>query len=408
MKAFVFFTMASMLFFSGCLPVNQADQQISASASATSSIDIKTPSALITPTEDFLLEKECFDVQEATPKTNSVAGYLVIDSETALQPEEKNIYALNLESYESIPLLDTIKSVAKFQPNTYTISQDRKWFIYFLKDPNTKSTLHLGTIDGRYQESVYWNKDWGNSAIWLNQNQLFIPPDQNRPSALILNPFTGEWKELQSNFPSGLNFTFPYFYYNATLSNAIYVSGDNYILWDARTNTDVWIKSTYGAYLAPKWSPSGDRAAMIVREEDNTTGAIRDELLLVNLQGNETNLTSHLPVYGENDTIKIQAFDWSPDNRHIAFSLEIKKNQNPTVSHSLLVVDTSSSHVVEYCVPIKNNSNIIWSPAGAQLIIEVSNQDNQEGNKVVIVDIMEKWASQIAEDIHPVGWMILP
>lgn len=406
MKA-LFITMAGMLFFSGCLPVNKTDQQIS--VSATSGVEIKTPSVLITPTESILLEKECFDIEKAIPRTNSVVGYLIIESEPAVPPEEKNIYALNLESHENVPLLDAIKSKVKFQPNTYTISQDRKWLIYFLSDSSSKSTLYLATIDGRHQESAYWNNGWGESAIWLNQNQLFIPPDQNRLSALILNPFTGEWKELRSDFPSGLNFAYPYFYYNSTLSNAIYVSGDNYILWKASTNTDDWIKSTYGAYLAPKWSLSGDYAALIIREEDNSTGAIRDDLLLVNQRGDETSLSYHLPVYQENQTIRIQAFDWSPDNQHIAFSLEVKKNKDSTASRMLFVVDALSGHVVEYCYPIKPNSNLIWSPSGGQLIIETYNHDNnEESNKVVIIDMKEKWASQIAENIHPVGWMVLP
>ena len=169
--------------------------------------------------------------RDTIPAKESLSGYLLVEEKLVSQQDRRSILAINLENQAKLPLImfDTEK-IVRFEPNIYTISPDKKWFVYFQEDINNRSALYLGNVENNNQGALSWNSSWGEIAFWLNSHQLFIPPGPNHQSAIVLNPFTGDWEELQSEFPSGLNFSFPYFYYNSTLSSAIYISGDNYIL----------------------------------------------------------------------------------------------------------------------------------------------------------------------------------
>jgi hypothetical protein len=237
----------------------------------------------------------------------------------------------------------------------------------------------------------------------LNDKQLFIPPTSTDQNAKALNPFTGEWQELQSEFASGLNFSYPYFYYSPDLSNVIYVSGDNYILWDSKTKEDIWKIPTLAPYLAPKWSLDGNQAAMVIRDEQVTTNSVLDELTIVTQSGEISGTYRFKPSFPGKKIIQILDFNWSPDNRHLAMSLETE-NENPT----LVVIDTETKQATDYCVPIKKNSAMIWSPERNQIIVDSINGDDKEGSNILVIDLTKGLATQINDNITPLGWMVAP
>ncbi|HKY54998.1 MAG TPA: hypothetical protein VJM08_11860, partial [Anaerolineales bacterium] len=291
----------------------------------------------------------------------------------------------------------------RFEPNTFTISPDKRWFVYF-QENNNEIVLYLGNVENNNQRALYWDNRWDEIVFWLNNDKLFVPPGPNHQSSIALNPFTGDWEELPSEFPSGLNFSFPYFYYNSTLSSVIYISGDNYILWDKKSNKDIWIKPTLAAYLAPKWSPDGGRAALVVRDQNN--GLVRDELVLVNQDGKETDLSRFLQEIQGNLTIQITAVEWSPNNQYLALSLEFKNALDNLLDSTLIIVDSFTGQAADFCVPLANNI-IVWSPNSGKLAVEAFGQ-NKKDTSLYLIDIEQGWAAEIDKNLTPLGWMITP
>lgn len=398
--------------------ISQTNQRIDTArplpttTSAPEIIETQQPTPISTRSNQ--LEKQCIAISD-TKSTDAVttSGHLIIDPRIFDPSSQEDVYVLNPETLEQSQLLQ-IDNTIKFQPSIYTISPSREHFLFFRINDTSETQLYIGTIDGSAQQSAYWDSSWGDVAFWLNDNQLFIPPNLSHQNAIVLNPFTGIWEEAISEFPRPLNTSFPYFFYNSTLSQAIYVSGDNYVLWDANSNTDIWTKSTYAPYLTPAWAPDGTRAAMIIREENNILQNVRDELILIDSLGNEIQLTNFASIFFDATEIKITSVAWSPTGQSIAATLTIKEKSNDIPNSSLLIIDVSSQKVIDFCVPMINPSYIVWSPNGNQLAVNIprniekfvkdANQPSIDNVSTILIDINKKNAVRII-DQPVVGWM---
>jgi hypothetical protein len=355
--------------------------------------------------------QSCMVIQNAWPKSESLSGYLIAKSDPNPLYGKGTTFAVNLENQEKILLLSDDKAT-KFEPSSLTISPDRNWLMYFKVDLSGKNYLHLGTAREQDKYSVYWDDSWDSIGIWLNEKELLIPPSMDNQRAFAFNPFTSETKELNSEFPSGLNFTFPFFYYDPTLSKAVYISGDNYILWDANSNTDIWLKSTNGPYLAPKWSQDGKHVAMIIRNEEPESNTVHDELVLVDREGNENNITDFRNHFSQTANVHIANFEWSPDNQHMAILLEVASRKNDPTQPTLIIMNTLSNQTIDLCIPIVGSSNLAWSPSGNQVAINVkdvgqsskTNQEVQMSNIGVIIDLTTNVAAKTIDNAIIVGW----
>jgi hypothetical protein len=354
------------------------------------------------------LIQNCIPVQSSIPASISLTGYLLVDFSTPSQDGNHDIYAININKSErkfyisnDVPL--------NYLPSTFALSPSNKWYIYFKNDESGKVALYLASAEIADQKAAYWESDWGEHANWVNENQVIIPPLSTRNFAVLLNPFTGEWKKLEPLFPSGLNFTFPHYYYNSTLTRAVYVSGDHYILWDSSTNADIVTKLTYAPYIEPKWSPDGNFVAMILEYGNLDTFIFQDKLVILDQKGDETNLTKFFEDYKENITIQIGSFRWSPDNRYIAFSLRTGVALDKDSPSTLIVADLITKEIYDYCFPINTYSSINWSPDSRKLIVEAHNpRISVEENRAILVDITSNWSAYIGDGFTPIGWMLKP
>lgn len=418
-------TVALILFISNCRSTPKTIQQLPVANTPypTPIAVVNTPTSLPTssptPTPQPVLNtleqvgdygkliQNCIPIQSSIPASKFLSGYLLVDFSIPFQEGNHDIYALNINGSERNFFVNNDVPL-NYLPSSFALSPDNKWYIYFKNDESAKVALYLASAETTDQKAAYWESDWGEHVAWLNKSQVIIPPLSDRNFAVVLNPFTGEWKKLEPLFPSGLNFTFPYYYYNSTLTQAVYVSGDHYILWDSNTNADIATKLTYAPYIEPKWSPDGNFVAMILEYMDFDPFIFQDKLVILDQKGNETDLTNFLVNYKENITIQIGSFRWSPDNRYIAFSLRTGVALDKD-SSSLIVADLFTKEIYNYCFPINAYNSINWSPDSRKLIVEAYNPKNSlEKNRAILIDITNNWGAYIGDGFTPIGWIYTP
>lgn len=160
------------------------------------------------------------------------------------------------------------------------------------------------------------------------------------------------------------------------------------------------------------WSPDGTRAILAanpVAERD----WLNFELYEISLDGQvtqRTNLTTYYP------TTYIQSYSWAPDGRRIAFWLntEMQPLQDQYFGkQSLAPLNLDTGEVINHCVVGNTDTSRsqfigapIWSPSGEQLLIESGSFE--EGTRVISVDLTRGIATQVVENMIPVGWMQAP
>jgi hypothetical protein len=72
---------------------------------------------------------------------------------------------------------------------------------------------------------------------------------------------------------------------------------------------------------------------------------------------------------------------------------------------SLAILDLKNHKVTNYCIPYDNSIFPVWSPDSRQVLVW-----NYNGpiNHLYLVDIIDQYAIQIAEDNAAMGWMAYP
>ena len=117
-----------------------------------------------------------------------------------------------------------------------------------------------------------------------------------------------------------------------------------------------------------------------------------------------TNLTSYV-----NDG-DFMSYNWSRDGRYIAAWMFLGSLNKKGHTVDLVIIDTESKQVIDTCISVGYAGEgygappePIWSPDGNQLLVY-----NENRNRVILVDRMQGFAAQIAEDMEPLGWMLAP
>ena len=101
------------------------------------------------------------------------------------------------------------------------------------------------------------------------------------------------------------------------------------------------------------------------------------------------------------------SFSWSPDSRYLAMFLapHLGAANEPA---RVAVLDTTTLNVIDYCLPITSSGkgpiwSPIWSPDSRQFVI--TDWYEQDHRHMILVDIENNIAAQIADDVEPVGWI---
>lgn len=320
----------------------------------------------------------------------------------------------------------------------YHVSPDRKYMSYrnfVARESGDISDDSLVIIDGEGQlvKELAWDPDWLALVGWLDNQQLVLqrsaPPGPLPVNLESLNPFTNQRQLLPTDFselvPSSVATTPSWegwfgIVYDSRLSRAIYprfAGPDNsyltYGLWDL-TNQRL-VASLEGALYVP--ASDNDLFPMPIWSSDSTKfviyGIIPDpsgvslalfELFQVDRDGQLEQLTNLTSFAG----IQEDSQSWSPDGRYLAMFLVAW--QSDAQEARLAILDTNTLQITDYCFPIRFGNGFfpvrpVWSPDGRQVL--VADSSGIDHPRVILVDFNGNWAAQLAQDVEPVGWMVI-
>lgn len=350
---------------------------------------------------------------------------------------------LNDQNRSEIVLLDMSNgNISKLDGSDVNISPDGRFMAYYRITTNTQKDiiereLIVSDANGQPIQMIPWEKSWHDLISWATDDRIVISllgideDGVRKPfSILALNPFTGEQVVMPPSFSEMLytpSTVLPYWdgwvgvVYDPSLSFAVYprfVGDDNkkftYGLWDVTTNElvisfdDVFSSYTTFNDIFPKpwWSPDGSE--FVFSNYVISPERVDTELYSVNRTGQVEKLTHLAP-----DAYLFDSFSWSPNQRYIATYIYESglKDKSATVA----IFDTVSHIVINYCLPVTyggdeyglvHPSVPVWSPDSTQFL--VVDWYEKSHRRVILVDIVDGFAVQIAEDMEPVGWMLAP
>jgi hypothetical protein len=370
------------------------------------------------------LETICPDVELTLPVNVNATGAIILVNRV----EPYQVQLTNLETGNLI----TLTKAEDQSLLDFSVSLDKKWLAYNeVTLDNTGRTiisqrLVIVDSDGQQVKIIPWEDNWAHISYWLSNDRLVISLDSEAPKVLLaVNPFTGERQELSPKFPDLFDF-YPEDWgysgqtiYDPSLSYVVYPREGNsyeafgtifeYVLWNLNGHEVVaYLPSLLVAWDAPIWSPDG--TGFVAKGLSDIKGL--HELFVVENNGLIRQLTDFSSYF---DTYTVDHLSWSPDGRYIAFMLI--STPSSYLDERLAIFDTRTKDVTLYCLqgdylgPVNSMfreavAPPIWAPNSQQLIIENRYAENE--SRVVLVDIVQGFAVQLAENMRPVGWMISP
>jgi len=370
------------------------------------------------------LSYECLEVTGMQPESTTASGTLVIHSSEV----GENDYLLDLTSMT--PTRESIGLTAVVSPD------NRKLAVV------VDNQIEIRDANWNLLSSFPKEADW-QIERWLDGYQLLIDVGQNAPQAqswrlpqlLVVNATTGESTlafdatsipGIQDRYDPSLDFGSPSrLVPDSSLSVMIFPArGDAdevpVVLWDLERHVEIGRLTNLGPFGGtPTWSPDGSKAVVAAPIRfttdkgafDNLAGEVSvggAELLSISRQGKVRRLSyvTSLVIAAPS------APAWSPDGRFLAYWLAVRDDANYP-GERLAVVDTETGLVTNYCVAGYRREQDgqspapIWSPDGKWIALTVPNATDVGQTDILLVDLAEKRASQVADHATLLGWMRL-
>lgn len=373
-----------------------------------------TPEASTTPDQESLIY-QCLDIAATLLPDFSSSGTLVL---VTYQLDSRS-YMLNMQTMEKVMPAEDWKWY------DWEISPDGKWFTHenFIKDENgvfTQGWLDVIDLDGNIVSKIPLNVQevWKRGG-WLDNERIMIfkpvEPEVWLYSLTVVNPFTGEERDIPYDFPDVYPyFLSPIFYlptskYNTALTRVVYPilredkSGSpqsGYVLRDIVNGKELaFVEAGPVTIYEPKWSPNED--SFVVVGLFGLPDHPGFDFVRVSLDGTIERLT----YLAESGFVNIGSYSWSPDGRFLAFWM--KSETAPLPGERLAILDMKTKKIINYCVPGNLRVGLtdapIWSPDGSQIVVVNQNEDGID--HVILVDLTHSLAVQIAENVTPSWWL---
>lgn len=405
---------------------------------------VSFPTAIQVPTypPETRMQVQCLDVETTPVSDIGSSGILILENRASLDEGhyKSGTFQLDMRSGQISEITtageNQIDHVAS--PNRSLIAYES--ITFNAEGKVTKEELVIADATGSRLKTIPWEEEWWQTPIWSDNEHLAInlSPLQGENSVpkaqpmLVLNPFTNERRILKPDLPDRLDISsnnLPYWegrwgvIYDPTLTFAIYPRAIennqqmySYAIADLSKQEFVaslenlfasFSDSNY--YPMPKWSPDGSR--FVLQSFIPTQNPMRIELYEVSRDGKTRQLTNLSSVAYVWET----SYSWSPNGRHIALFIGSPPGVVDDKAHAA-ILDMATLNITDYCVNITfhgdgygSGSPIwspIWSPDGHQFII--TDWYEKDHRRVILVDIEKNTATQIADDMEPVAWMITP
>lgn len=357
---------------------------------------------LPTPGNATPYRKNCIPVDDVIRSGILSSGAILLHNDDFM------LYALNTQDNRTSLLIDT----AGYQPNI--VSPDGKWLAYEAEqeDANGKSDKFIKVIssDGQLLRSIPKQEHWRGLNHWLDAERIVMdywfnsdgtPDWQTDSKDVVVNVVTGETVYMDFSALDIFSDKGKFTSYDSTLTRMVYLRNTpgeptSMVLWDLKANQELWRMEIGDQlwYIHPRWSPDGMYFAI---GGPPKLYAPTFELFVVGLDGGARQLT-HLKEAGFKKG-EIYQPQWSPDQRYIAFWF----------AGSLSVFDVATGITTDHCLPSPDpiGSQTYWSPDSKQLVFNLGDAQNRFV-RVVVVDVQENWAVEVAKNHYVTGWMTMP
>jgi WD40 repeat protein len=351
-----------------------------------------------------LLKVEYLEILDQLPTDEKIKGTAVI-----IGYRDSPSFFLSLETRTEIPPVGNIYLGA--------VSPNRKLFAYINATGSRQDWNLVVTTDFTYN-IIPLEKDWLGIVHWLDNEHLLILRNRDPllASIIVLNPFTGERKEILPDYPDietiyyAAEWWLPV--YDPLLSRVIYprVAGEaRIVLWDLQKRQAVtYLTSRNNPYgLMPVWSPNGQYFAMALEDQYvPTLNYPAHELYRVDRDGKIERMTNLTAYY--NFLLRITSYSWSPDNQQIAFHISYRWKGENVPEDQLAILNTKTREVKVFYIPGSfPHHEPMWSPDGQQILIDgYFYEDPFTGDYwTVLVDMSKGYAAKIARNSFPIGWL---
>jgi hypothetical protein len=307
-----------------------------------------------------------------------------------------------------------------------TVSPDRtKYAVEDLSDNRVKiysaDGVLLGILDkGQYPYII---------DQWIDNEQLLIgvlesegrwvkyPEDE-----ILFNIFTGKQTLLHPDYPdidlgnTGLAWTGgSTTKYDPSLTLVVYPSyteqvggSPSYVLYDRVRKEKITEKAVKLFWTTPIWSPDGSKFAINDSAGDGEFYVITREGVISKV----SHFNGDDGKYGLDNVKFSDQFSWSPDGRYLAFWLDAKLY---SYSGTFAILDTQTGETTDYCLPsgssigtyygwFYSNYQPIWSLDG-KYVVTIANQQENGDYDTVLIDLTQRVAAKIAENLVPIGWL---
>ncbi len=333
-----------------------------------------------------------------------------------------------------------------------SISPDGKWLTYYLPSASGRppSFVVIESIDGKQQIKLPWDKKWIDYAgpLWLDNEQIMLSvlfgQDQplpktldtktldllRIPSAVVINPFSGEQRNLPvSNYPGILwiqgstpEFAFGYtsVVYNPALTLALYATEADYtksterrvVLWDMQAGRAIATLPGFAQKNPAFWSSAEAKFLLLLVKFNNHGDRVEDWFSL-DPNGHAEQLTRFEDLM--DTTASIYSPNLSPDGEAIAFWLTV----NPQEEQKLLVLNLKTHEITKYCFQVPASGlwgTPIWSLDGRFLMMTTKNPERNDDNQTAqvnylsyLIDLQKNWIVQIDKsNDEPIGFVVEP
>jgi len=404
-----------LVLLSGCLPsaTRQPDPSTPASEEPIPTNTLMIPTPLPQPTgvstlapQDDLTTQNCVNILPNVPANFKTTGIVPLeDFQTG------NITFLELQTGDIGRIPNIKERIAD-----YAISPDQKTLAYKTHISSSRFDLTITDAFNGHKQIIFSRQADYALYYWLNNEELLLGKNNQW---VVFNPYTKQERGYSlEDFPEYDTYN----QYNVWVGFdpqemlAIYKNGNNNtsLLKIVDKQLLAEIPDTYQRPPIASWTLDGSEAAIVgTTQVGQYWSEAGDNIFGVGRDGQVTQLTHLAEQYGIG--FNIRSLRWSPNSRFIAFWMSYPSMSAEIGPWVLAVLDTSTKKVTNYCISTdpyalsKNHSfrqgvpTPIWSPDGKQIIVEHRTSDS---SYIVLLDIAQNVAFQIAQDSVPLGWML--
>lgn len=420
-----------VLIFMGCGQTTSIDSEQTKSPS----VNFITPGVIKSQTTD--------SYRTSTPISNSIQlteNCLVEKSESeelpqgsiVLKNDRGNLGELNLLILKS-DVLVSMGQIPSYGSHV-GISPDKTRMAFISVD---SQILNIVNAEGIIHQSLSIPTSWISIVEWAQEDKLLIEnarfigtsEAQTHSSSILYDLSSGDYREYLPDYPYktvsheaewGSHFG-QSAAYNSMFSSVVYagqIDTDGYlILWDSQRGELIgqWLTYEEDYQGLPLWMSDGKSFIAglypsAIDYKGNVTAVIPDglpymggyDLFRIYQDGEIERLTFLNTKYKSG----FEGRSMSPDERFIAFWLNLDYTARALEStRNLAIFDINTGIITNLCLPGGNYPwPPVWSPDGDYLVITISNPLG-DSTKVMLVDLDNGIAFQIAQDAIGLGWL---